>query len=393
MNRAFLILNAGSSSLKFALYDAASLELLLRGNVANLGRSARLEVSQQPTVGAVAWSAPPETGSHKDIIAWLVGALCGAAGFEIAAAGHRIVHGGRHFDAPILLDDEKLAKLDRLAILAPAHEPFNLAGVRAVTEAWPHLTQIGCFDTAFHRAQPRLAQLFGLPHELSDAGMLRYGFHGLSYEYIAGVLPDVHRARAEGKVIVAHLGSGASLCALKERRSIATTMGYTALDGLVMSTRCGAIDPGLVLELVRERGHDQVAELLNKQSGLLGVSGISGDMRELEASEDPRAKEAIDLFVYRILREMGSLIATLGGLDALVFTAGIGEHSARVRQRICDGLVWTGARLDPSRNEASQTRISASGSRVDLLVIPTNEELPIARAVQRLVANGGLGLR
>jgi acetate kinase len=192
-------------------------------------------------------------------------------------------------------------------------------------------------------------------------------------------------------VIVALLGSGASLCALKGRRSIATTMGYTALDGLVMSTRCGAIDPGLVLELVREKGHEEVAGLLNKRSGLLGVSGISGDMRELEASQDPRAKEAIDLFVYRILREMGSLFAALGGLDALVFTAGIGEHSAMVRRQICDGLAWAGAKLDPARNEAAQTRISAQGSSVDLVVIPTNEELPIARAVRRLVANGSIG--
>jgi acetate kinase len=259
--------------------------------------------------------------------------------------------------------------------------------VRAIAKAWPRLPQVGCFDTAFHRSQPRLAQLFGLPHALSDAGMLRYGFHGLSYEYIASVLPDIAGGRAGGRVVVAHLGNGASLCALKDRQSIATTMGYTAIDGLIMSTRCGAIDPGLVLQLVRERGCEPVADLLNNRSGLLGVSGISGDVRVLEASEDPRAKEALDLFAYRILREAGSLIAALGGLDVLVFTAGIGEHSAKLRRQICEGLAFTGARLDPARNDAAQTKIHADGSSVDLLVIPTNEELPIARAMQRLVGN------
>ncbi|MFI5015384.1 MAG: acetate/propionate family kinase [Hyphomicrobiales bacterium] len=385
MNRAFLILNAGSSSLKFALYDAGALELLCRGGIANLGQSAKLDIGRQLASGTIDWRAPPVTGSHEDVVAWLIEVLRAAEQLEVVAAGHRIVHGGHEFEAPVLLDDATLAKLDRLTPLAPGHEPHNLAGVRAVTKAWPGLPQIGCFDTAFHRSQPRLAQLFGLPHAYAEAGMLRYGFHGLSYEYIAGVLPDIAGGRAEGRIVVAHLGNGASLCALKGRRSLATTMGYTAIDGLIMSTRCGAIDPGLVLQLVRERGCEPVADLLNNRSGLLGVSGISGDVRVLEASDDPRAKEALDLFVYRILREAGSLIAALGGLDVFVFTAGIGEHSAKLRNQICEGLAWTGARIDPLRNKTPEGRIHADGSSVELLVIPTNEERPIARAMQRLV--------
>ncbi len=386
MSRAFLILNAGSSSLKFAIYAADGLELLCRGGIADLGRHAKLRIEHQLSVGGISWEPPPPAvGSHEDVVAWLLDKMRGATGVEIVAAGHRIVHGGREFETPVLLDAATLAKLDRLTPLAPAHEPHNLAGVRAIAKAWPELPQIGCFDTAFHRSQPRLAQLFGLPHALTDAGMLRYGFHGLSYEYIASALPHIVGERAEGKVIVAHLGSGASLCALEGRRSVATTMGYTVLDGLLMSTRCGAVDPGLVLELVRQEGCEKVADLLNNRSGLLGVSGISGDVRELEASPEPRAKEALDLFVYRVLREAGSLIAALGGLDAIVFTAGIGEHSAALRRRICEGLAFAGARLDPARNEKAQTRIHADSSSVGLYVIPTNEELPIARATHRLL--------
>jgi acetate kinase len=386
MSRAFLILNAGSSSLKFAVHDAEALAPLFRGGVADLGRAARLSI-EQDFASHAPWPSPPAKGSHEDVIAWLVDALRHESSLEIIAAGHRIVHGGREFDAPVRLDDAVIAKLDALTPLAPVHEPHNLAGVRAVAKAWPGLTQIGCFDTAFHHGQPKVAQLFGLPHALSEAGMLRYGFHGLSYEYIASVLPEAAGERADGKVVVAHLGSGASLCALEGRRSVATTMGYTALDGLIMSTRCGAIDPGLVLEFVRQKGHDAVVDLLNNRSGLLGVSGLSGDVRILQASPDPRAGEALDLFVYRVLRETGSLVAALGGLDAFVFTAGIGEHSASLRLRICEGLSFAGARLDPARNAAGERRIHAEDSRIGLFVIPTNEELSIARAVRGLVAD------
>ncbi|RFB76470.1 acetate/propionate family kinase [Methylovirgula sp. 4M-Z18] len=385
MKSAFLILNAGSSSLKFALYEAETLDPLLRGEVANLRRGTRLRLAPQSAVDHIDWGQPPENGGHEEVIAWLENKWQGLAAVEIVASGHRIVHGGRDFSAPIRLGEDVLTKLDRLSPLAPAHEPHNLAGIRALARAWPGLPQVGCFDTAFHRSQPHIAQIFGIPRELTDAGMLRYGFHGLSYEYIAGVLPQKMGARGEGRIIVAHLGNGASLCGLRERRSVATTMGYTAMDGLVMSTRCGAIDPGLVLALVRERGYDATADLLNNRSGLLGVSGLSGDIRELEASENPCAKEALDLFVYRVLREAGSLIAVLGGFDAFVFTGGIGEHSSYLRQRISDGLAWTGARVDPKRNAAGEARIHVDGSPVELHVIATNEELPIARAVRALI--------
>ncbi len=353
----------------------------------DLGHGAKLDIEHQPASTA-AWPAPPETGSHEDVVAWLIGVLRTMGSLEIVAAGHRIVHGGREFAAPVLLDDDALAKLDRLTPLAPAHEPHNLAGVRAVAKAWPHLPQVGCFDTAFHRTQPRLAQLFGDPGTRSASpACCATDFHGLSYEDAASVLPrDRGRAATDGKVVIAHLGAAGRACARSRRRqSIATTMGYTATDGLLMSTRCGAIDPGLVLELVREKGTESVADLLNNRSGLLGVSGVSGDVRVLEASPEPRAKEALDLFVYRVLREAGSLVAALGGLDAFVFTAGIGEHSATLRRRICEGLAFMGARLDRARNDAGESRIHAEGSGVGLFVVKTNEELPIARAMRRLI--------
>src|SRR5919206_2776873 len=256
------------------------------------------------------------------------------------------------------------------------------AATRAASAMWPDLPQVACFDTAFHRTEPRLAQLFAIPRAFTQEGLVRYGFHGLSYEYIVGVLPEAAGERANGRVIVAHLGHGASLCAMRNRESVATTMGFTALDGLMMGTRCGAIDPGLVLHLIRERNMpaEAVADILNKRSGLLGVSGISDDVRVLEASDDPRAAEALDLFAYRVIRETGSLMAALGGLDVFVFTAGIGERSVRLRRRISEGLGWAGLRLDPDRNDASDPRISSLESAVAALVIPTNEELPIAKA-------------
>ncbi len=259
--------------------------------------------------------------------------------------------------------------------------------VDAVARQWPDLPQVACFDTAFHRTQPRLAEIFPLPRALTDEGILRYGFHGLSYEYIASVLPNYLSADARRRVIVAHLGNGASLCAMKDGKSVATTMGFTTLDGLMMGTRSGAIDPGVVLHLIREKkmSPDDVADLLNKKSGLLGVSGISSDMRTLEASDDPHAQEARELFAYRVVRETGSLIAALGGLDAFVFTAGIGEHSTRMRQMICDGLAWTGLSLDPDRNKVSDTVISTTGSKIKVLVIPTNEEMAIAAGTRQLI--------
>ncbi len=383
MTDAILAINAGSSSLKFALYEAESLALLCRGGVSGLGAAARLEIS-----GPLALTGAPPDCDHAGAVAWLLDALRRVPGLAVRAAGHRVVHGGRDFSAPVRIDDAVLARLDRLVPLAPAHQPLNLAGLRAVAEVWPGLLQIACFDTAFHRGQPRLAQLFPIPRALSDEGLLRYGFHGLSYEHIATVLPEVAGPRAEGRVIVAHLGHGASLCALRNRRSIASTMGLTALDGLMMGTRSGSVDPGLVLHLIRERGLSPgaVADLLNARSGLLGVSGISDDMRVLQDSDDPRAAEALDLFAYRAVREAGSLVAALGGLDALVFTAGIGENAPRMRATIASGLAAFGVALDPARNAGGERCISRAGSRVAVYVVPANEELPIARAVVRCLA-------
>jgi acetate kinase len=274
--------------------------------------------------------------------------------------------------------------------MAPLHQPHNLAAVRALMRLKPGLPQVACFDTAFHRTQPPVAQQFALPREITAGGLRRYGFHGLSYEYIAGVLPDHLGSRADGRVIVAHLGNGASLCAMHQRRSVATTMGLTALDGLVMGTRSGAIDPGALFYLMRAKGMtpDAVEDLLYRRSGLLGVSGISSDMRELLERRDPRAKEAIDLFAYRAAREVGSLAAALGGLDALVFTAGIGEHAAPVRAMICERLRWLGITPDPAANERHQTVISMPDGGVTVCVIPTNEELVIARHTRRLLTRG-----
>ncbi|GGC79463.1 acetate/propionate family kinase [Chelatococcus reniformis] len=387
MSNAILVLNAGSSSMKFALYDADTLEPLTRGNVRGIGGETGLDVSGPD--GAI-FGAPRSLSHHADhqaAIAWILKRIREEPGLSLRAAGHRVVHGGPRFTAPVLVDDAILAQLAALTPLAPAHQPHNLAALRAVAQAWPGLPQVACFDTAFHRTQPRLAQLLPLPRSFADEGVLRYGFHGLSYQHIAETLPDLIGRRCEGRVIVAHLGHGASLCAMRERRSVATTMGFTALDGLMMGTRSGAIDPGLVLYLIQERGMAPaaVAELLNKQSGLLGVSGLSDDVRVLTESGDACAEEALELFAYRAVREAGSLMAALGGLDVLVFTAGIGEHAPGVRAAIASALAWAGIDFDGERNRHNAQRISRDGSAVDVLVIPANEELPIARAVQNLL--------
>ncbi len=387
MSNAILVLNAGSSTVKFALYEAETLQPLCRGEVDRVGADSRLHVSGAHAASFETASPPPARGNHEDAAAWLLDTIRHEPQFALKAAGHRVVHGGQSFGAPVLVDDVVAAELAELIPLAPAHQPHNLAAIRAVGRAWPGLPQVACFDTAFHRTQPRLAQLFPIPHELTAEGMLRYGFHGLSYQHVAEVLPGLAGERAKGRVIVAHLGQGASLCAMKDGQSIATTMGFTALDGLMMGTRSGAVDPGLVLHLIRERGMEPaaVAEVLNKKSGLLGVSGVSSDVRDLLATSDPRAAEALDLFAYRAVREMGSLMAALGGLDVLVFTAGIGEHAPAVRAGICAGLSWAGVVLDPTLNEAGQGRISAASAPVETWVLPANEELPIARATRALI--------
>lgn len=388
MSAFILVLNTGSSSVKFALYDEANLDLHLRGVIDEAGDTPTIQATGT-YAAQILDGAALQPGGHKVQVKWLLDRLTQQiAGLELIAAGHRVVHGGRDFAAPMRVNAEMLAQLETLVPLAPAHQPHNLAGIAAVAAAWPDLPQIACFDTAFHRTQPRLAKLFPLPRHLADEGVERYGFHGLSYQHIAEILPSLAGPRADGRVIVAHLGNGASLCAMQQRRSIATTMGMTALDGLMMGTRSGAIDPGLVLHLIEQRGMTPkaVSDMLGKQSGLLGVSGISGDVRILEASNDPCASEALDLFAYRATREIGSLMAALGGLDVLVFTGGIGEHGAAMRARICDGLGWAGVMLDVPSNARNAATISHIDSSVRVQVIEANEELPIARATRELIA-------
>lgn len=387
MTDALLTLNAGSSSVKFAIYDL-DLALLCRGEIEEIGAE-HMEASGELAEALLSLGTPPITEDRDIINAWLVATIHQLPGLTLRAVGHRVVHGGREFHGATLVDAKVRATLTTFVPLAPGHQPHNLAMIDAVANRWPDLPQIACFDTAFHRTQPRLAEIFPLPRALTDAGVIRYGFHGLSYQYIASVLPEHLDAASSRRVIVAHLGNGASLCALKDGKSVATTMGFTTVEGLMMGSRSGSIDPGVVLYLLQQKKMtaEAVADLLNKQSGLVGVSGLSSDMRTLEASDDPRAKEALDLFAYRARREMGSLISALEGLDAIVFTGGIGEHSARMRDAICLGLEWTGLRLDPQANATSQRKISAAASKIGVLVIPTNEEMAIATNTRDLICS------
>jgi acetate kinase len=332
-------------------------------------------------------TSPRGTVDHEAALSMLLGWIRGHVG-EIAlhAVGHRVVHGGERFTAPVRLDSAVVEALDALVPLAPLHQPHNLAAIRALMRLDSALPQVACFDTAFHVAQPWVARTFALPRALTESGLVRYGFHGLSYEFIASALPQIVGERADGRVVVAHLGAGASLCAMHRRQSVATTMAFTPLDGLPMGTRCGALDPGVVLYLMDARGMtaSQVADLLYHQSGLLGVSGLSSDMRDLLASDAPTAAQAIELFVYRIGRELGSLAAALGGLDVLIFTAGIGEHAAPIRAAVCRQAEWLGVRLDESANERSGPRISSSESPVSVWVVP-DEEVMIARHIASLL--------
>ena len=386
MADALLTLNAGSSSIKFALFVAGPTipeKPEISGQIDGLGATPHLKAKDK-TGKTLDDTDLSLTGNqaHQAAMAFLVEWLhAHEAGWRITGVGHRVVHGAEHYSRPIILSPPVIDQLRQLIPLAPLHQPHNLAGIDAINTALPGVPQIACFDTAFHRSQPEVAQRFALPRRITDRGVRRYGFHGLSYEYIADILPDHLGTRAEGRVIVAHLGNGASLCAMRNRRSIATTMGFTAVEGLMMGTRSGSLDPGVLLYLMSYQGMDGKAleKLLYKESGLLGVSGISQDMRELLTSDRPEASEAVELFCYRILREIGSLAAALGGLDALVFTGGIGEHAAPVRQTIGDSLQWLGVELDTTANAGNLDRISRTGSAVDVLVLPTNEEWMIAR--------------
>jgi acetate kinase len=391
ISNAITVLNSGSSSIKFTLFgaDSADPAPFLKGQIEGLYTASphfRAQGAEGDMVIDEGWSGDGAT--HDGALRRLLGFIHDHLGsHRVAAIGHRIVHGGTEYAAPVRLDAAIVAQLERLVPLAPLHQPHNLAPVRILFEIAPHLVQIGCFDTAFHATQPPLAQAFALPPEITGRGVRRYGFHGLSYEYIASILPALDPRLSEARVIVAHLGNGASLCAMQAGRSIATTMGFTAVEGLMMGTRSGSLDPGVILYLLDElkMGPRAIERLLYQQSGLLGVSGISSDMRVLEASLDPRARLAIDLFAYRIVREIGSLAAALGGLDAIVFTAGIGEHSAALRHSVGRAISWLGLELDEPANAAGRSRISMPASRVSAWVVPTDEELMIARHSQRLL--------
>lgn len=392
MDPATLVLNAGSSSLKFALFASeAGGDAHLRGQIECIGATARFAATPDTRRPPPAAEALARVAGHGDAIALLLDWLTDAAA-PIAAVGHRVVHGGSDFRDPVLVTPARMEAIEALARLAPHHVPAAVAAMRAVAARLPAVPQVACFDTAFHATQPDVATRLALPEDLRRRGLRRYGFHGLSYEYVAGVLaetlPDPATRR---RAIVAHLGNGASLCALADGRSIATTMGFSTLDGLVMGTRCGSLDPGALLYLMREEGYDLagLTDLLYNRSGLLGLSGQSGDMRGLLASEDPRAAEAVDTFCYRIVREAGSLAAALGGLDALVFTGGIGAHAAPVRARVCEHLRWLGLDHDAAANTRDATRISTMQSAVWAGVIPTDEERVIARHTARVISHQG----
>lgn len=394
MPDALLVLNAGSSSLKFSVFlSQEPPQLLLRGQLDGLLSQPRFVARDRSgVIGENQWPPGFRLGHHGAIeflFAW--GREGPLVEHRMVAAGHRVVHGGARHTAPVLVDTETLAELEALVPLAPLHQPHNLAAIKAVAQLMPALPQVACFDTSFHSTQPGVAQRFALPRRYFEQGVRRYGFHGLSYEYIASVLPAIDRRAADGRTVIAHLGNGASMCAVRGGRSIATTMSFTALDGLVMGTRCGAIDPGVLLYLMKYHGMDgdTLQHLLYEESGLLGLSGISSDMRELLSSADPRAAEALDLFVYRIERELGSLAAALGGLDALVFTAGIGENAASIRARVCRAAGWLGLELDEEANAKGGPRISCPESRVSAWVVPTNEEMMIALHTRRLLEGRG----
>ena len=386
------VLNAGSSSIKFSLFAqrGGDLALAMRGQVEAIHTAPRFSAKNAAgeTVSTHAWTEGTRLG-HEGALEHIVAFLRNASDeVQLAGIGHRVVHGGMKYARPVQVDRAVLAELEAFVPLAPLHQPHNLEPIRLMLERRPELPQVACFDTAFHRAQPELAQMFALPWALHESGIRRYGFHGLSYEYIAGVLPRLDPAAAQGRMVVLHLGNGASMCALAGGRSVASTMGFTAVDGLPMGTRCGALDPGVVLYLMQQRGMDAQAieTLIYSESGLLGVSGVSSDMRELLASAAPRAKLAVDLYVYRIGRELGSLAAALGGLDAIVFTGGIGENSAEIRARVCRDAAWLGVVLDDAANQRGGPRISAEGSLTSAFTLPTNEELMIARHTQRVLA-------
>jgi len=388
-----LVINAGSSSIKFSLFGpggADGPELQMAGQVEGIGTDphAIIRGANKEVLIDRSWPDGDGPRDHDHAMALIMHALSEFhAGWRPAGVGHRVVHGGSHYREPTVIDATVRAILEELIPLAPLHEPANLKGIDAAARAFPDAVQVACFDTAFHRGHPWVADTFALPREFYEQGIRRYGFHGLSYAYIARAMRRIAPELARGRMIVAHLGNGASMCAIRDGRSIDSTMSFTALDGLPMGTRCGQIDPAVLLYLLGERGMTvtEVSDLLYKRSGLLGLSGLGSDMRDLLESDSPRASEAIDYFIYRVTCTAGSLAAALGGLDGIVFTAGIGEHAAVIRARICRGLTWLGLGLDEAANDAGGPCISLPSSPVSAWVVPTNEERMIAISVAELL--------
>lgn len=385
MTRAILTLNAGSSSVKVSLFPEVGDTPLATGLADKIGPSGVLKL--RDAEGKEIAAAGDVTSHAGAITSVFNGFRARWPNLELKAVGHRVVHGGAERSEPVRVDEALLVELERLSPFAPLHQPHNLAGIRAATAAFPGVSQVACFDTAFHRSHPFVNDVFALPRALYDEGVRRYGFHGLSYEYIAGELARIAPGLAEGRIVVAHLGNGASMCAMQKGRSVASTMGFSALDGLPMGTRCGQLDPGVLLYLMDQKSMSaaQISDLLYKQSGLLGLSGLSNDMRTLEAAGTPEAAQAIDYFVFRCQREVGAMAAALGGIDALVFCGGIGENSRLVRARICERMAWMGIEIDHTRNAANAAVISSDLARTTVMVMPTNEELVIARAARALV--------
>lgn len=377
MQEVIIVINAGSSSIKFAIFAADGSRysaVLYRGQISGIGNE-----KAQFSVQGDSHSLPihDHQGALRVLLDWLD---AHDDDLRVLAVGHRIVHGGSHHIRPALIDEAVMADLEALVPLAPLHQPHNLSAIRALQQLHPGLTQVACFDTAFHHTIPEVAHTFALPKSLYEEGVRRYGFHGLSYEYIMNVLPQHSATEADGRIVIAHLGQGASLCAIRNRQSVATTMTFTPLDGLPMGTRCGSIDPAVVLYLFREKNMtvDAISDLLHHQSGLAGLSGISGDMKTLLGSDRADARKAVDIFVYHICRELGSLAAALGGLDTLIFTAGIGERAVVIRDKVCRGAAWLGIDIDPDANDNNAAQISSAKSAVSVRVIPTNEEQIIA---------------
>lgn len=395
MTEVILVLNAGSSSIKFRVFDAGPAEpqLELVGQVQGLNSAPRFHCRDRngTTIAEACWESS-KCLSHHEAIKRIADFLRGlGGGYRLRAVGHRVVHGGTQFADPMPVSAALVHALEKLSPLAPLHQPHNLAAIKAFSTLRPELPQVACFDTGFHRSQPELAQAYALPAAITARGVRRYGFHGLSYEYVAGVLPAVLSDGGHGRTVVAHLGNGASMCAMHNGKSVASTMGFTALDGLPMGTRSGSLDPGVILYLMDALKMDThaIETMLYKESGLLGVSGISSDMRTLIASDTAQARLAVSLFIYRIGRELGSLAAAMQGIDALVFTAGIGEHSSFIRERVCREAAWLGLELDSRANQRGGACISTRGSNVSAWVIPTDEELIIARHTRRLIGGPG----